>query len=97
MDADLLSPGEPLTWERPRISQTYTATVTDTGSIQLSNGRVSSPSRAAMEAAEVPAYDGWHAWRTSGGDRLVDLRAQLIERVRRDAAAGGRVDPEETE
>lgn len=80
LDAGLIEPGGSLTWERPRLGVKYHATVTDTGAIVLSDGRTfSSPSRAAVEAAEIPAFDGWYAWRTEDGQRLLDLRAKLIE------------------
>jgi hypothetical protein len=81
IDAGLLSPGEPLVWTRPRLGATYRATVTDGGALQLDDGRqFSSPSRAAMEAAEVPAYDGWFAWRRDdeSGASLHDLRLRLV-------------------
>lgn len=80
LDAHLISVGDALTWHRPRIGATYTAVVTEIGSIKLEDGRIfSSPSRAAIEAAGVPAYDGWLAWRTENGDRLADLRARLMQ------------------
>jgi hypothetical protein len=79
LDAGLLTAGEKLTWERPRVGKTYIGDITDTGSIRLHDGRAfSSPSRAAMEAADVTAYDGWYAWRTDAGRHLADLRAQLL-------------------
>lgn len=79
LDAGLLQAGDSLTWDRPRVGTTYAATITDAGAIMLPDGRVfSSPSRAAMEAADVPAYDGWYAWRTEDDERLVDLRDQLL-------------------
>ena len=31
-----------------------------------------------MEAADIPAYDGWHAWRISAGQSLADLRDKLL-------------------
>jgi len=39
-----------------------------------------SPSRAAVSAAKVPSYDGWHAWRVArlAGLKLDRLRDQLI-------------------
>jgi hypothetical protein len=48
----------------------------------------SSPSRAAMELADVPAYDGWHAWRVErlGGKTLDDLRRELADSVRQQGA-----------
>lgn len=79
LDAGLLQPGQELTWERPRLGASYRAVVTENGSLQLEDGRTfSSPSRAASEAADIPAYDGWLAW-TLNGVQLKDLRAQLIE------------------
>lgn len=82
LDAGLLAPDTPLTWTRPRIGQTYQATVLETGQVQLADGRTfASPSRAAMEAADVPAYDGWHAWTLQSGKSLSDLRAELLESI----------------
>ena len=60
LDAGILQPGEELMWRRPRLNETYTAIVRPNGSIELPDGRTfSSPSRAATEAANVPACDGW--------------------------------------
>lgn len=55
--------------------------VTDNGAIRLPDGRAfASPSRAAMEAGNVPAYDGWYAWTVVRvGKRLNDLRHALHE------------------
>lgn len=81
IDAGLLEAETSLTWTRPRIGASYTARVLATGQIELVDGRTySSPSRAAMEAADIPAYDGWHAWRTSAGHSLADLRDKLLAR-----------------
>jgi hypothetical protein len=83
IDAGLLSVGEVLRWHRPRLNHTYEAHVTENGSVRLPDGRTfSSPSRAAQEAAEVPACDGWVAWRVASGQRLADLRASLIDSSR---------------
>ena len=82
LDAGLLSSGIPLIWERRRIGQTFSASITDNGSIQLEDGRsFSSPSRAAMEAANIPSCDGWYAWRVDlqAGKLLHDYRRDLIE------------------
>lgn len=82
-DAGLLHPGDPLVWERPRLGDTYRATVAENGSITLADGRTfASPSRAAMEAANIESYDGWYAWRVDrpDGKLLLDLRAELISR-----------------
>lgn len=81
LEAGLLEPGEPLVWDRPRVSQTYKAEVLPNGLIRLADGReYTTPSRAAMDAAKIPAYDGWLAWRLPrrGNRPLDDLRAQLV-------------------
>lgn len=83
LDANLLEPGQPLVWDRPRIGARYHATVTENGSIRLEDGSAhASPSRAAMEAADVASYDGWYAWRVDDvdGPTLQDLRVQLVEK-----------------
>ncbi len=84
VEAGLLQVGEPLRWHRPRIGEDYRAEVTDRGAIRLEDGRTfPSPSRAAMEAANVPAYDGWLAWRVErpgGNATLADLRDSLAAR-----------------
>jgi hypothetical protein len=79
LDSGLLRPGDELIWNRPRVGQEFTATVTGDGRIQLVDGRTfSSPSRAAMEAAEIASYDGWYAWRTrSTAETLHSLRERL--------------------
>jgi hypothetical protein len=82
IDAGLLKPGDELIWERVRVGETYPAAVTENGSIQLDDGRTfSSPSRAAIEASGLGAYDGWWAWRVVRlGNRLLkDIRTELIE------------------
>jgi hypothetical protein len=59
VDAGLLRADDALVWERPRLGATYRASMTADGGIRLDDGRTfASPSRAAMEAADVPAYDG---------------------------------------
>ena len=83
LDAELIEPGEQLRWDRPRLGESYTATVLGNGSIELEDGRsFSSPSRAAKEAANIVAYDGWHAWHVPRLDRtpLNELRNELIKR-----------------
>ena len=82
LDAELLHPGAALVWDRPRLGDRYDAVVTENGSIELPDGRAfSSPSRAAMEAAGIPSYDGWYAWRigSTDGPSLQDLRVRLVE------------------
>lgn len=81
LEAHFLASGDALVWDRPRLGQHHEARVTDTGELELSDGRLcATPSRAAKDAASIPAYDGWHAWRapTRGGKSLADLRRALI-------------------
>lgn len=86
VEHDLLLVGDRLVWERPKKGTRYEATVIEAG-IRLPDGREFwSPSGAACAAADIPAYDGWHAWEvTRTGDTLHDVRMTLVERV---SAAG---------
>lgn len=81
LEAGLLLGGDSLVWVRPQKGEEYHAEVVDNGSVRLADGRAfTSPSRAAMEAADLPAYDGWYAWTvTRLGVRLDDLRRDLHE------------------
>ena len=82
IDAGLLTSGQTLIWRRPKLGVTYRATVGEAGTIKLEDEReFSSPSRAAIEAAQIPAYDGWYAWRIEGGagESLHDLRIRLAQ------------------
>lgn len=79
IDASLVNPGDSLIWERPRLGATYRATILDSGQIRLEDGRVMpSLSRAAIEAAGVPAYDGWLAWCVVDGRAMRDIRDELL-------------------
>lgn len=92
LDAGLLEPNQPLVWDRPRLEERYSAEVLENGSIRLNDGRAySSPSRAAMEAADIASYDGWYAWRVGGldGPTLQDLRVQLVTRSAVQEGVGG--------
>lgn len=80
----LLLAGDRLTWNRPKIGEMYVARVNDLGALELEDGRVfASPSRAAMEAAGLVAYDGWYAWRVDrlDGEVLNKLRRRLAEQL----------------
>jgi hypothetical protein len=81
LDSGLLQEGEELVWKRPRVGQEFTATVTEDGHLRLADGRTfASPSRAAVEAASIPSYDGWYAWRTkSTAETLHALRERLSQ------------------
>lgn len=82
LDHGLLQPGDRLVWRRPRLGEAYEAKVLDTGEIRLDKDGSThkTPSVAAMEAAGIVSYDGWHAWRVTrlDGALLDDLRQQLI-------------------
>jgi len=83
LEAGLIASGDQLVWARPKAGEIYHASVTDNGCIRLEDGRTfSAPSRAAVEAAGIPAYDGWQAWRVGGsdGELLDELRARLIRK-----------------
>jgi hypothetical protein len=68
LDAGLLQSGDSLFWNRPQLGKRFEGTVTENGAIVLTDGRsFSSPSRAAVVAADIPAADGWLTWRV---DRL---------------------------
>jgi len=80
IDAGLLAAGAALVFDRPRLDTSYTGEVTTEGRIRLEDGReFAAPSRAAMEAADLPSIDGWFAWTLSrDGARLADLRRRLL-------------------
>jgi hypothetical protein len=82
MEAELLHVGDRLVWERPRLGVVYRATITDSGAIELEDGRsFATPSSAAKHAAQIPACDGWYAWRLErpdGTTLLHDLRRELL-------------------
>jgi hypothetical protein len=83
LGSGLLTAPERLVWTRPRLGQIYGCVVTDDARLHLDDGRVfTTPSGAAIAAADVIAYDGWHAWRieSRGGvplDQLLEQFASL--------------------
>jgi hypothetical protein len=80
LDAGLLSGGEEIVWDRPRLGQRFYAKVLVNGGIELADGRrYASPSLAAKNAADVPSVDGWYVWKVGGpdGSLLNDLRLKL--------------------
>ena len=83
LDAGILEEGEPLEWARPQKGEHYKAKVLPNGSIELEDGRkFSSPSRAAGEAADIPAVDGWTSWAAPRvGKKLHGLRRDLHDAV----------------
>lgn len=81
LKAGLLQAGDGLTFHRPRLNETYTATVTARGLIALPDGsEYQAPSRAAAEVAGLSAIDGWSAWNVDRLSRsLFELRADLLD------------------
>lgn len=85
VDASLLEPGAILLYDRPQAGETLKVTVTETGQLQLPDGRViRSPSGAIRELCGK-SVDGWYAWRTSTGEDLLhSLRLRLIREAVRE-------------
>lgn len=81
LESGLLHAGEPVEFVRPRLGQHHHAAIFPDGSFELPDGTVhQSPSLAAMRAADLVSYDGWHAWRVPrlGGTKLHELRLQFV-------------------
>jgi CBS domain-containing protein len=100
LDEGFLEPGAVLVFNRPRSGECYRAEVTDAGRLRLTDGReFAAPSRAAMEAADVGAIDGWSAWTLQDTDTtLIELRQQLLDKASvasRDHDSGTEHSPEE--
>lgn len=87
IEAELLSPGETLTFHRPRVGRTHTATVEPRGSLLVEGRSYATPSAAACTAAGVTQMDGWNAWETAQGRSLHDLRSELLDLVAEAARA----------
>jgi len=86
VSASLLEPGAILVYDRPQAGETLKVTVTETGQLQLPDGReIRSPSGAIKELCGK-SVDGWHAWRTATDDQLLhSLRLRLIREAVREA------------
>jgi len=85
LEAGFLQAGDALTWDRPRLGQSYTATLKENGAIELSNGEsYASPSKAATVAAGLQSYDGWLAWKVErlDGALLKTVRQQFVEQAK---------------
>lgn len=80
VESGLLPVGSLLTFERREA--TYRATVVESGTIRLDDGReFAAPSRAAIEAHGGGSFDGWYAWRVAGSGHLLHhLREELLDR-----------------
>lgn len=81
LDAGLIEADEPVEFIRPRLGRHYRARIRADGTFELEDGTThQSPSRAAMQAANVVSYDGWHAWGVPrlGGIKLHELRTKYV-------------------
>jgi hypothetical protein len=81
LHAGLISSGEPLEWTRPQLGETYHATITEDGGVELPDGRrYASPSTAGTNAAGVPSLNGWISWRVPrlNNKTLDELRASYL-------------------
>ena len=85
VNASLLEPGAILAYDRPQVGDSLQVTVTETGQLQLPDGReIRSPSGAIKELCGK-SVDGWHAWRTATDDQLLhSLRLRLIQEAVRE-------------
>jgi hypothetical protein len=87
LDAGLVVADDAVQFVRPRLGQQYDATIRADGAFELPDGSVhQSPSLAAMKAADLVSYDGWHAWRVLrlGGTKLHELRQQYVSAAESD-------------
>lgn len=78
IDAGLLKEGQVVTWNRRKLGQIHTATVTATGHLLTADGELHlSPDSCSTVLAGYPCRS-WKSWRTSNGTSLSQLRDQLI-------------------
>lgn len=90
LDAGFIVADEPVEFVRPRVGEQFDAVVLTDGTFRLPDGTIhQSPSGAAMHAADLPSYDGWHAWRVPrlGGTTLHSLRLRYV--TENDGSGGG--------
>lgn len=92
LEGGLLQVGDKLEFHRRRLGQRFVSWVEDDGALRLPDGRrFRSPSRAAVEAAELSAVDGWSAWALcrGNGPTLGALRRELLKRHADDSSMAG--------
>jgi hypothetical protein len=95
IDADLLKPGTVLVYDRPQAGDTFRVTVTETGRLQLPDGRETGSLSGAAWQLCGRSVDGWYAWRVvDTGELLHTLRQQLLEQAVREAPEEGHSDLE---
>jgi Restriction Enzyme Adenine Methylase Associated len=67
VDASLLEPGGVLIFDQPRTGETLQVTVTETGRLELPDGREIGSLSGAIRQLTGKIVDGWYAWRTMRG------------------------------
>lgn len=83
--AGLLRPGQIVTWRRPALDKTHTATVTANGLLMTRDGETyTSPDACATAVAGYPSK-GWPHWRTEDGTSLQELRNLIPPEVERES------------
>ena len=84
IEAELLEIGDELVWYRQVSDETFHATLTDNGHIELPDGHVyDSPSLAAQRASGLSAVPGWDAWRVPARENkdLLELRRDCYDQL----------------
>jgi predicted transcriptional regulator len=95
VDASLLEPGAALVYERPQVGETLEVTVTETGQLQLPDGRVTRSLSGAIRELCGKSVDGWQAWRTATDNELLhSLRLRLLREAVREVSDEGNQDLE---
>ena len=85
IEVGLLTTGEWLVWNRPRIGETHYATVLAGGCIRISTGEVFTKPSPACKKPIGQETDVWSAWYCqSNNQSLKNLRIQLKGWLRRD-------------
>lgn len=95
IDADLLKPGAVLVYDRPQVGDTFQVTVTETGQLQLPDGRETRSPSGAVRQLCAKIEDGWYSWRVADtGELLHALRQRLLEQAVREGPEDGHSDLE---
>jgi hypothetical protein len=95
VDASLLEPGVVLVYDRPQAGETLKAIVTETGQLQLPDGRETRSPSGAIKELCGKSVDGWQAWRTATDHQLLhSLRLRLIRETVREVPDEGDQDLE---
>lgn len=96
VDAQLLTAGQELSFERRRAGEVHRAVVTDSGWIKLADGQEFDTPSGAATAITSGAIDGWNAWRVGpNGPYLAQLRRQLLESLATASTPPGTASPGE--